>query len=425
MYRYSLIIFSIFVLLFNSGCAPKKPAPKTTTIKPYKNENKYLLYAFMLSQNGDLNGAYGYFVKLYENTKNIAYLKYAISLSAKLKKYDDFHRLIKLGLKDYPDSDVLKRELIRYYLYKKDDKKANDMTLELIKNSKNEENYKFAGSVFLNLKNYELSYKAFEKAYSFHYNEDILNSIADILYLFLNKKDEAVAYLETHTRLRGCSKKVCFKLLDIYAREKDINGLISVYKRLYNKFKDDKYAKKIVELLMYQGEKEEAIKFLQKNKIDKELLADIYISMKDFDGAYKVTKELYEKTHNLKYLGRMAIYEYESHPVKDRKLLNSVVEKFAKVVKGLKDPLYLNYYGYLLIDHDLDIKKGIKLVKEALKYDPNSPYYLDSLAWGYYKIGKCKEAKKLIERVYQMSKDKEVKKHIDAITKCVKEKELK
>ncbi len=424
MYRYSLAIFSILVILF-SGCAPKQPTPKKTVIRAYKDENKYLLYAFMLSQNNDFAGAYKYFEKLYNHTKNIAYLKYAISLSAKLKKYDDFFKLVKEGLKDYPDNDVLKRELIRYYLYKKDFKKVTALTLDLIKKSKTEENYKFAGSVFLNLKNYELSFKSFEKAYSFHYNEDILNNIADILYLFLNKKDEAVAYLETHARLRGCSKKVCFKLIDIYAREKDINGLISTYKRLYKKYKDEKYAKKVAQLLLYQGEKKEAINFLKTNDIDKEMLADIYISMKDFKNAYKVTKELYEKTKDVKYLGRMAIYEYEGQSKKDKKLLKSVAKKFAKVVKVSNDPLYLNYYGYLLIDHDMDVRKGLSLVKKALKQDPNSPYYLDSLAWGYYKLGLCKKAKKIIKRVSKMSKDAEVKKHIRAINKCVKEKMAK
>ncbi len=419
MYRHSLVIFSVLAILF-SGCSPKKPAPRKTVIRSYKNENKYLLYAFMLSQNNDFKDAYKYFVKLYNHTNNIAYLKYAISLSAKLKKYDDFYKLVNEGLKEYPNNDVLKRELIRYYLYKKNYKKVTSLTLDLIKKSKTEENYNFAGSVFLNLKNYELSLKSFEKAYSFHYNEDILSNIADILYLFLNKKDEAIAYLETHARLRGCSKKVCFKLIDIYAREKDINGLISVYKRLYNKYKDDRYAKKAVELLLYQGEKQNAIKFLKKNGIDKEMLADLYVSIKDFKNAYDITKELYEKTKDVKYLGRMAIYEYEGHTVKDKKLLNSVASKFAKVVKTLNDPLYLNYYGYLLIDHDMDVKKGIELVKKALKQDPNSPYYLDSLAWGYYKLGLCKKAKKIMTKVYEMSKDKEVKKHIEAIDKCIK-----
>ncbi len=420
MYRYSLIIFFLFSIIF-SGCSPKNPTPKSSIIKPYKDENRYIMYAFMLSQNGDMKGAYRYFVKLYKHTKNIAYLRYAISISAKLKRYDEFYKLLEMGLKDYPNDDALQRELVRYYLYKKEYKKATSLTLELIKRSKNEENYKFAGMVFLSLKNYKLSLKSFEKAYSFNYDEEMLNNIADILYLFLNKKDEAIAYLETHIRLRGCSKKVCYKLIDIYAKEKDINGLLSVYKRLYQKTKDKKYANKIVQLLMYQDKKQDAIKFLKKNDVDKKILVDIYLSLKDFKNAYVVTKELYEKSKDLKYLGNMAIYEYEGSKKKDKKLLESVVKKFDKVVKVVKDPLYLNYYGYLLIDYDLDIEKGIKLVKDALKKDPNSPYYLDSLAWGYYKLGKCKKAKEIMLKVLKISQDKEVKKHMQEIKKCLKE----
>ena len=56
----------------------------------------------------------------------------------------------------------------------------------------------------------------------------------------------------------------------------------------------------------------------------------------------------------------------------------------------------------------MDIKKGIKLVKEALLKEPNSPFYLDSLAWGYYKIGKCKEAKKIMNKFVKNSKEKAI-----------------
>ncbi len=419
MYRYSLVIILLMGFLF-TGCVQKAQVPKKSIIKPYKDENRYLLFALMLSQNSDYNGALSYFEKLYKHTNRIEYLKYALSLSAKLKDYDAFYSLLSDGLKKYPNNQILKRELVRFYIYKKDPKKAKELTLELIKRYKTEENYKFAGTVFLNLKEYELSLKAFEKAYSFNYNEDILNNIADIMYLFLNKKDEAIAYLETHIRVRGCSKKICHKLLEIYAREKDVDGLMSTYKRLYSKTKESVYAKKLSGLMLYKGEKKEALKFLKKHDVDSKMLIDIYLSMKDFKGAYNETKKLYEKTKKIDYLGKMAIYEYEGSKIKDKKLLNSVAKKFEKVTKVLKDPLYLNYYGYLLIDHEIDIKRGIKLVKEALKKDPKSPYYLDSLAWGYYKIGRCKDALKIIKQVVKMSKDSEVLKHFNAIKKCVK-----
>ncbi len=419
MYRYSIAIVLLSVFLF-TGCSIKTPQIHESIIKSYKYENKYLLFALMYEQQSDYNLAREYYLKLYKHTRKIDYLKKLMSVTIKAKEFNRLKDYIDLGIKDYPKNEMLKRAYIRYLLFKKDYQRSKKLTFGLVESDKNVRNYEFAGAVFLSLKKYNLALKYFERAYGMSYNENILSSIADILYLYLNKKDEAIAYLETHIRIKGCSRKICYKLLDIYGREKDINGLISVYKRLYFHTKDKKFAKKVVELLMYQGEKKEAIRFLKKSDYDDRLLIDIYISMKDFKNAYKVAKLLYVKDPSPSILGKIAIYQYESAKIKDKKLILSVSKKFEKVVKVIKDPLYLNYYGYLLIDYNLNIKKGIKLVKEALKQDPNSPYYLDSLAWGYYKLGFCKKAKKIMSKVLTMTQDSEVKKHENFIDKCIR-----
>ncbi len=151
------------------------------------------------------------------------------------------------------------------------------------------------------------------------------------------------------------------------------------------------------------------------------MLLDIYVSSSDFKDAYIVAKRLYEKTSKINYLGRMAIYEYEINKSKlNATTLQSVSKKFEKVVLKLHDPLYLNYYGYLLIDHDIDVKKGIGLVQEALLKEPNSPFYLDSLAWGYYKLGRCEEAKEIMDKLIKVSKEQELIDHSEQINKCVK-----
>jgi len=82
----------------------------------------------------------------------------------------------------------------------------------------------------------------------------------------------------------------------------------------------------------------------------------------------------------------------------------------------------LNYYGYLLIDHDIDVEKGIVLVQRALELEPNSPFYLDSLAWGLYKQGKCFEANEIMKFFGEQIYEEEVLEHIEAIKKCLKEK---
>ena len=83
--------------------------------------------------------------------------------------------------------------------------------------------------------------------------------------------------------------------------------------------------------------------------------------------------------------------------------------------------LYLNYLGYILIDHNIDVKKGMDYVKKALKNEPNSAYYLDSLAWGYYKLGNCKRADAIMQKVVALGEgdQPEVKEHIEMIKKCL------
>jgi len=80
----------------------------------------------------------------------------------------------------------------------------------------------------------------------------------------------------------------------------------------------------------------------------------------------------------------------------------------------------LNYLGYLMIDHDINVTEGIEYVKRALDKEPNSPFYIDSLAWGHYKLGECVDALRLIKQVESMigTSEDEVRDHLKAIEKC-------
>lgn len=136
-----------------------------------------------------------------------------------------------------------------------------------------------------------------------------------------------------------------------------------------------------------------------------------------------VSSKLYEDSRNLDYLGKMAIYEYELNKSNlTPESLKSISKKFDEVTGLLIDSVYWNYYGYLLIDHDIDIAKGT-LVQKALELEPNSPYYLDSLAWGLYKQGKCAEAYEIMKYFGENIYEEEVAAHVEAIKKCLKEKQ--
>jgi hypothetical protein len=113
--------------------------------------------------------------------------------------------------------------------------------------------------------------------------------------------------------------------------------------------------------------------------------------------------------------------ENEKKPTKE--LLDETIKDLKIVIEKLDDDVYQNYLGYLLIDYDVDIKYGIKLIKDALKKQPDSLAYLDSLAWGYFKDNRCAEAFDITKKIKEKD-DKIILEHINQIKKCY-EKTLK
>ena len=147
-----------------------------------------------------------------------------------------------------------------------------------------------------------------------------------------------------------------------------------------------------------------------------ELLIDIYSQEKAFKKAEITALKLYKKTNNPTFLAQSALYLYE-YGIKDEKTLSTVFSRFEKSVYSANSPILYNYYGYTLIDHDKDLDKGISLIKKALEFEPKSEYYLDSLAWGYYEKGDCREAFLILDTLKD-KKQKEIQKHIKEVKKC-------
>jgi predicted Zn-dependent protease len=212
--------------------------------------------------------------------------------------------------------------------------------------------------------------------------------------------------------------------MQFYAYSKDTRGMANILKKLYKKTKNPAIAEKLVQLYASQKNYSEAISFLKETKFDDLLLLDIYTSKKDYRHAQKLADKLYKNNGDPALLARSAILEYEgSKNKKSKRLLKSISKKFDKVIDVLNDPLYYNYYGYLLIDHEIDVDRGIELVKKALKEEPDSLFYIDSLAWGMYKKGNCKDAYKLLKPLSLKSDEKEIIDHIKIIKKCIEDKD--
>ena len=164
-----------------------------------------------------------------------------------------------------------------------------------------------------------------------------------------------------------------------------------------------------------------AIDFLEQNNEEDEILLNLYKITNQPLKAYDLLDRLYKKSNNLDFLAQQAIIQFEMAEDKS-KVLNDVIFKFDKVLLVTNNHIYENYLAYILIDFNINVKRGVSLVKKALKEEPNNLAYIDTLAWGEYKIKNCQEANKQMKRVVDEIglNDEEIKLHWEKIKECKK-----
>ncbi len=392
------------------------------------NEDLYIVYALEYERQGDTNQARLLYEKLYDNTNNYEYFVRYLRASLATGHFKDIIKKVQNHLGD----DVKERELIlRIYcvslLNLNQTNKALDVAQELLSKYKSALNYEVLANVYFVKKDYKKAASYFETSYSMNNSPSTLLNLVNILYAYLNKKPEALAYLETHVRLFGCDSNICSKLVSIYQEQNNVDGIISVLKRSYKTYKNENnedMANKTYKVLIAYLEKkdiEEAIAFLEKEKVDDVKLVSLYKRTGQSLKALKLVRKLYKQDGNVDLLAQIAILEFETAPNK-KKVLANVIKKFNDVLTVLDSHVYQNYLGYLLIDYDVDVKKGLMYVDKALEKAPNNIAYIDSKAWGNYKLGNCKIAYKFMKKVVDEVglSDSEIKLHWKKIKECSK-----
>ncbi len=86
--------------------------------------------------------------------------------------------------------------------------------------------------------------------------------------------------------------------------------------------------------------------------------------------------------------------------------------KKAQAINGQR-PEVLNFLGYGWIDRGLHVKEGMDLIRQAMQLSPRSGAIVDSLGWGYYKLGQYDQALSFVEQAVQMEpSDAEVNEHL-------------
>ncbi|QOG13055.1 tetratricopeptide repeat protein [Arcobacter sp. FWKO B] len=436
MHSYKSLVLALLIPFIFAACATKEYSSSAkgsiTQIdqKVFDGEDMYILFALeALNQQDHLN-AFELFVILYNSTYKYEYLQRAISIALVNQEYPVIIDLVESNIKRHKEHlDDLN------FIYSVSLMNVNRLdealvvALSLLNKDSSVKHLILTGNIYFFQNEYDKSLSYFMQAYDIQKeNTALLLVISDILFYNLEQKDEAIKLLDNFITENGCQINICEKIYLYYMEQNDIDGMISTleknYKLMLSLNNIDQMYKTLnvmIEMIKLK-DINKAIEFVQSlddNEYKIIKLIELYKLDSNLEKLLETMQILYDKTNNIDVLAQMAIFQFELSEDK-KSVLKSVISKFEKVLKVSTNHMYQNYLGYLLIDYDIDYKKGLKLVKMALEQDGENIAYLDSLAWGYYKLGDCDSAYKyMFDIVNKIGlENEEIKLHWEAIKNC-------
>ena len=197
-------------------------------------------------------------------------------------------------------------------------------------------------------------------------------------------------------------------IMDTYRAAKDLPKALEAGKEAVAKYPDDSAVVTSNALLLGEnGQLDEAVKILRtrltKTPADRDTylnIAQVYERGKRYKEAEQaaLTAEAIPgvpRDNEMTWFMLGAIYERQ-------KLYDRAEVEFKKALAvNPRDAAVLNYYGYMLGDLGIRLEEAQSLVQRALKEEPNSGAYLDSLGWIYYRENKLADAEATLRKAVQ------------------------
>jgi Flp pilus assembly protein TadD len=194
-------------------------------------------------------------------------------------------------------------------------------------------------------------------------------------------------------------------LMDTYREARDLPKALQVGKEAVAKYpKDAAMQSREASLLGENGQTDEAVKMLRSQLTNSEADREIYLNIaqvyerskryKEAEDAARMAEALpgQPRDNEMVWFLLGAIYEKQ-------KFFDRAEEQFKKALAvDPSNATVLNYYGYMLGDLGQRLDEAEVLVKGALKEEPYSGAYLDSLGWVYYKQNKLADAETTLRK---------------------------
>jgi Flp pilus assembly protein TadD len=197
-------------------------------------------------------------------------------------------------------------------------------------------------------------------------------------------------------------------LMDTYRMAKDLSKALQTGKEAMARYPSDPAIRENEALLLGEnGQTDEAVNILRAQLTSSEVDRDTYLNIAQVYERGRRYKEAEEAAHAAEVLPGQprdnemvwfllgAIYERQ-------KFFDRAEVEFKKVLAvNPRNAPVLNYYGYMLGDLGQRLDEAQSLVERALKEEPYSGAYLDSLGWIYFKLNKFAEAEATLRKALQ------------------------
>jgi tetratricopeptide (TPR) repeat protein len=209
-------------------------------------------------------------------------------------------------------------------------------------------------------------------------------------------------------------------IMDTYRAAKDLPKALQTGKEALAKYPSDPGIRSSNALLLGEnGQTDEAVKILRAQLTRTDADRDTYLNIAQVYERGRRYKEAEEAARAAEVLPGQprdnemvwfllgAIYERQ-------KMYDRAETEFKKALAvNPRNAPVLNYYGYMLGDLGIRLDEAEALVKRALKEEPFSGAYLDSLGWIYFKENRLPEAEEMLRKaVERESHDATIRSHL-------------
>ncbi|MCF7799615.1 tetratricopeptide repeat protein [Candidatus Babeliales bacterium] len=221
------------------------------------------------------------------------------------------------------------------------------------------------------------------------------------------------------------SKKIKLLNIDILISLNKKDGALNFLKNWFKETPEDNNIVRFILLLKYAGLDQEKIintlEELHKNKTKNitllMALADLYLEKNNYEKVEELCNKILAQTKEEKLKSRILFQKaYVNFQANKTDKIEEILKKAIKYQDNYA-PAY-NLLAYYYAQKNKNLNQALELIELALKLEAKSSCFLDTKSYILYKMGKNKEAIKILQQALNLSPDdKIIKEHLLEIKK--------